>query len=157
MKHEVEVDASWVIPEDRFTPAYVETRLANVPTDHHPSLRSALNYLYVVDGAKTLDRSRLIVAETYLSPAERALIRWLHTRSNGSERKNYGPDSVVAAKISRHRCKRCRYPDVRSLHIDHVHGRSEGAIREFECLCANCHAVKSREKDWMKPKVRHLD
>lgn len=151
MRYATEVAEQWIIPAENFSGDYIESRLLQAPEPARPFLRSTLSYLYLDDGAKTLDRERLVASKPYLTPAELIVVRWLHTRSNGSERKNYGPDCVVSAKKTRYRCNRCKFPDVRVLQLDHVNGRGEGVKREFECLCANCHMVKSRENDWSKP------
>jgi hypothetical protein len=146
MKFELSLNPEWIIPESNFTQSYIDSRLSEVIDVDRPFLRSCLNYLY--GSTKTLDKERLVTSEQYLTSAERVLIRWLHTRSNGSERANYGPDCVVVAKASRFRCSQCLNPDVRVLQIDHVNGRGADVEKSFDCLCANCHMIKSREKNW---------
>lgn len=145
------VETDWIIKEEDFLEQNIEARIDNAQEADRAFLRSTLKYLY--GAIKTLDRERLTTAKPYLTPAEIAVAKWLHTRSNGSERKNYGPESVVAAKAAGYKCNRCKFPDVRTLHLDHTHGRSSDALKAFECLCANCHMIKSREMDWEKPKA----
>jgi hypothetical protein len=113
-----------------------------------------LKYLYMDDGPVNLPRGRLKITKPYLDDAERILIQWLQTRTNGSERKNYGKDALCAARRSRYCCERCGFADVRALNLDHVEGRVADA--SFACLCANCHAIKSRENDW-KGTAKYLE
>jgi hypothetical protein len=135
------------IDRDRFNnDAYVQQRVAAAALPDRGSLQTALKYLYLDNGPINLPRDRLKLTKPYLDEAERVLIQWLQTRTNGSERKNYGKDALVAARQSRYRCEHCGFADVRALNLDHVEGRVTGA--SFACLCANCHAIKSREKDW---------
>ena len=93
-----------------------------------------------------LPRERLKMAELFVEPHERLLLRWLYTRTNGNLRSTYGAKALIAARTSRYRCCRCGFADVRALHIDHIDGRTTDT--ECSCLCANCHNIKSREKDW---------
>lgn len=151
MKFEINLASEWIIPESNFSQEYIESRLTSVVESDRAFLRSSLNYLYGT--TKTLDKERLVASEKHLTTAERILIRWLHTRSNGSERAKYGPDCVVAAKRAHFRCSHCRNPDVRVLQIDHVNGRGIGVEKAFDCLCANCHMIKSREKNWSGKKT----
>lgn len=126
--------------------ALVDERVAATDVSARGALRTALNYLYKDDGPINLPRGRLLAAEPHLHLAERIVIRWLYTRTNGSLRKTYGVDALRAARSSRYRCEACGFSDVRVLNIDHVDGRVEGTA--FACLCANCHTIKSRESDW---------
>jgi hypothetical protein len=43
-------------------------------------------------------------------------------------------------------CSESGFADVRALNLDHVEGRVPQAT--FACLCADCHAIKSRRLDW---------
>jgi len=146
VKFEINLASEWIIPESNFSQEYIESRLTSVVASDQAFLKSSLNYLYGT--TKTLDKERLVAAEKYLTSAERILIRWLQTRSNGSERAKYGPECVVAAKKARYRCSHCRNPDVRVLQIDHVNGRGPDVEKAFDCLCANCHMIKSRAQNW---------
>lgn len=135
--------------------ANIEARVAEVPSSDCGALRTALRYLYKDDGPLNLPRDRLLIAEKYLDGAERVLIRWLQTRSNGNLRSSYGTASLVAARSSRYRCDACGFGDVRVLNLDHVNGRIPNT--PFACLCANCHTIKSRESDWTGEKpVREI-
>lgn len=125
---------------------YIESRTAAVPAVDRGSLRTALSYLYKDDGPVNLPRDRLLVAEPHLEAAERLVIRWLYTRTNGNLRSSYGAAALRAARASRYRCEVCEFADVRVLNLDHVNGRVAGT--PFSCLCANCHTIKSRESDW---------
>lgn len=124
----------------------IEERVSAVAAGAQGALRTALCYLYQDNGPLNLPRQRLLVAEEFLDDAERVVIRWLSTRTNGSLRKAYGSAALLAARASRYRCEVCGFQDVRVLNIDHVDGRVIGSA--FACLCANCHAIKSRKHDW---------
>jgi len=140
-------DPNYLIPMDRFDNSlYIDERLAKVGSDVVGALRSAFSYLYLTDGPTNLQRQRLKASEPYLEPAEKMLARWLQTRTNGSERKNYGKAALLAARRQRYRCEHCGHADVRVLHLDHVKGHANHD--EFACLCANCHMLKSRKFDW---------
>jgi hypothetical protein len=141
------------IEADRFNnDHHLETRLAVVPPSHRGALRTALGYLYNDNGPINLPRDRLLLAEVYLEEAERLIIRWLYTRTNGNLRSAYGAVALRAARASRYRCEVCGFADVRVLNLDHVNGRV--ADTPFKCLCANCHTIKSRENDWTGEKPR---
>ena len=127
--------------------AYLNERLAAATPSDRGKLRTALTYLYWDNGPINLERDRRKIAEPYLDEAECLLVRWLSTRTNGSERKNYGKAALIAARSSRYRCATCGFPDVRALHLDHVKGRK--VETPFACLCANCHTIKSRKSDWL--------
>jgi hypothetical protein len=133
----------------------LEARVAAVPLADRGSLRTALGYLYKDDGPVNLPRDRLLAAEPYLDAAERLVIRWLYTRTNGNLRAAYGAAALRAARCSRYRCEVCGFEDVRVLNLDHVNGRV--ADTPFSCLCANCHTIKSREKDWTGERPEELD
>ena len=126
---------------------YIAQRSGMVSSPDQGSLRTALRYLYLDDGPINLPRYRLKASRPYLDPAERVVAQWLQTRTNGSERKNYGRNALLAARNSRYRCEQCNFADVRTLNLDHIEGRVLNAL--FACLCANCHTIKSREKDWI--------
>ena len=137
----------FLIPIDRFDNAqYLESRVSGTDSAEAGSLRTALRYLYLSDGPINLPRDRLKKAEPFLEPAERVVIRWLYTRTNGSLRSRYGAAALRAARRQRYRCEHCGHADVRVLNLDHVEGR--GNREQFACLCTNCHCLKSRERDW---------
>lgn len=136
---------------------HIANRILLVPTAARGALRSALLYLYMDDGPRNLPRQRLLLAAPYLEAAELVVVRWLYTRTNGSLRKSYGAAALIAARTSRYRCGECKFPDVRVLNLDHIDGRVYGT--GFACLCANCHAIKSRKSDWTgtKPQRESAD
>jgi len=147
---------SMAIDLNRFNnSSYIEGRVATVDSVDRGVVRTALRYLYLDDGPINLPRERQKKSERHLQDAERILVRWLATRTNGSERKNYGSRALLAARSARYRCETCGFADVRCLNLDHVDGRVEGT--EFACLCANCHTIKSREKDWPGTASCHKD
>ena len=135
------------IDDSRFNDAArIETRVATVTVPDRGALRTVLRYLYLDDGPVNLPAKRLRSAKAHLEAAELLVIRWLFTRTNGSLRSSYGAPSLQAARRARYRCQECGFPDVRVLNLDHVDGRVAGT--PFTCLCANCHTIKSRAKDW---------
>ena len=147
----MKIDTELTIDATRFgNSELIESRVAKLPADEQGSFRTALKYLYLDDGPINLPRDRLKISEPYLDSAEHIVIRWLYTRTNGSERKNYGRNALLAARAARYRCESCGFPDVRVLNLDHVHGR-DSDLDEFACLCANCHTIKSRAYDWSVP------
>lgn len=147
----LKIDTELTIDRDRFgNVELIESRVAALHADERGSFRTALSYLYLPDGPINLPRDRLLIAEQYLDDAERIVIRWLYTRTNGSERKNYGRNALIAARAAQYRYESCGFDDVRVLNLDHVHGRVSD-LDEFACLCANCHTIKSRAHDWSTP------
>jgi hypothetical protein len=132
--------------------AYLESRIGAATKADQPALRTALAYLYNDDGPINLPRVRLLLAKRHLDPAERVVIVWLYTRTNGNQRKSYGAGALRSARSSRYRCKSCGFTDVRALNLHHVNGHTTGT--PFDCLCANCHTIKSRKSDWVgKPSL----
>jgi len=148
VEHRIEVPNEFVIPSERFnSPSFIQGRVDAAPSAVQGSLKTALRYLYETQGPTNLPRDRKRVAEPYLEEREKIVARQLYTRTNGSERKNYGKDALHAARTAQYRCADCGFPDVRCLHLDHVEGR-KGSLSTFRVLCANCHQIKSRKKDW---------
>lgn len=146
MDYRIEVGEEWILPEERFDNAsLIETRAEAHPPEQRPAFRRAMRYLYMADGAKNLSRDQMLACLPTLEPREKRAIRWIYTRTNGSERKNYGPDSIVAMRKARFRCQRCRFPDVRTLQVDHVTGRKVKPF-VFQCLCANCHSIETYDR-----------
>ena len=147
----MKINAEQTIDVSRFGDSdLVDSRVDDAPDAEQVSLRTALSYLYLCDGPTDLPRDRLRLSERHLDPAERIVVRWLHTRTNGRLRKHYGRSSLLAARAAQYRCESCGFADVRVLNLDHVHGRNSDSD-EFACLCANCHAIKSRVNDWELP------
>ena len=141
------VDPLYIIPKERFTDiGFIERRVTLAPEAVRGYLRSVLRYLYEADGPTNLPPERFKPAETYLEPAEVIVARWLRNRTSGGLRKDYGKSALIAARSSHYRCIQCSFPDVRTLHLDHVTGRLSPSA--FACLCANCHNIKSRNEDW---------
>jgi hypothetical protein len=112
------------------------------------ALTSALNYLY--GDIKAIDKSRINASLRYLTNAEKKVIKWLHTRTNGRLKKYYGANSLIAARNAKYKCQNaeCGFSDVRSLELDHVNGKKSKYTAVFACLCANCHNIKSFTHDW---------
>lgn len=145
--HKAMTNTDFSIPEDRFDNGeFIERRVSSTPVQVHGAVRTALLYLYSSSGPKNLPRERLKLAEPFVEAREKVLLRWLQTRTNGSLRATYGEKALIAARNSRYRCTGCGFSDVRALQIDHVDGRKKETA--FACLCANCHCIKSRAKDW---------
>jgi hypothetical protein len=142
----IAVDDQYCIPADRFENlSHIEDRVARTLAQDQGPLRSVLKCLYLFEGPTNIPRDRLKQAHAYLDPAEVVLTRWLATRVSGSLRARYGKESLRRARLARYRCETCLFPDVRALHLDHVHGL---LAKQFACLCANCHNIKSRKDDW---------
>ncbi len=99
--------------------ALVDEGVAAVEVSTRGALSMSLNYLYKDDGPINLPRGRLLVAEPHLGLAEKIVICWPYTRTNGSLRKTYGADALRAARSSRYRCEACGFSDVQVLNIDH--------------------------------------
>jgi hypothetical protein len=144
MEWRVSVDEAFIIDQSWFdNGTALEQRIADAAMEDQGSLRTALTYLYLSDGPMNLPAKRRKVALPYLDVAERIALTWLYTRTNGSERKRYGIRVMPAARRARLRCERCGMPDVRTLNLDHINGRS--GPTEFQVLCANCHHLKNFE------------
>lgn len=136
-----------LIPTDRFdNPCYLAARLDAAPNEVRGALKTVLTYLYESSGPKNLSRKRFKAAQPFLDMAEKIVARWLLARTNGSLRSTYGAGALLCARNQRYRCHQCGWSDVRALEIDHVEGRKNRD--SFACLCSNCHAIKSRAKDW---------
>lgn len=135
----------YTIELDWFNNQVVLQKRAAKATNGASELRKVLRYLYEDSGPKNLTRETLRACLELLTPAEKVLAFWLQTRTNGSLRSKYGHASALAAKLARYRCQDCGFSDVRTLNLDHVTGRGS---KTFRCLCANCHAIKSRAQDW---------
>ncbi len=143
----------FLIPIDRFDNLeYIEARVSGLEPSVVGSVRTALKYLYITNGPINLPRDRMLKVQPFLEPAEKVLVRWLYTRTNGSERKRYGSAALLAARKQRYRCEHCGHADVRVLNLDHVEGRHNREL--FVCLCTNCHTLKSRDRDWVN-QARH--
>lgn len=142
------IDSIITIDSSRFNDTdYIEFRVEKILDENKGGFRTALKYLYLDEGPINLPRKRLLIAERDLEEAEIIVARWLYTRTNGSLRKQYGADSLKAARLARYKCESCGFSDVRALNLDHVDGRTK--LTPFACLCANCHTIKSRANDWM--------
>jgi hypothetical protein len=143
----ITIDPEFTLNTERFEdPTFIERRLAAVPPKDRGCMRSLLRYIYAKDGPVNMQKARYSPVRQYLEPAEKIVAQWLRTRTNGRHRKSYGHDALRCARASRYRCQNCGFPDVRTLHLDHVEGKIAGAT--FACLCANCHNIKSRKSDW---------
>lgn len=139
--------APYLIPIDRFDDGvYIEERVASAPDPARPALRTTLRFLYESEGPINLPKDRLKLAEPHLEAAELVLTKWLYNRTSGSLRKHYGEAALRAARKQRYRCENCGLGDIRVLNLDHVEGKANR--EKFACLCANCHTLKSRERDW---------
>lgn len=154
MKHTVNIEEEFTIPEKNLGDVdAISTRVNQAINDHKNVLQAILKYLYLPTASPNVIKHtlRASVAKIYLTSAEQRVFNWLKTRTNGSERKNYGPNCIYCVRESKYRCSICLDPDVRVLQIDHKLGRKDdnGITRlhfkrdEFQCLCANCHRIKT--------------
>lgn len=141
---------NWKIDEENFKLEKIKMRIDVCEEKEKGALTSALNYLY--GDIKTIDKDRVDVSLKYLSDSEKKIIKWLHTRTNGSLKKEYGSNALVAARNAKYKCQNegCGYSDVRALELDHVNGKGNNESAVFACLCANCHNIKSYIYDWKK-------
>ena len=148
MQATISVDAQYVVPDELFDGEdLIAVRVLAAPLEVRIALRKALRYMYLTNGPTNLTRDDLRAALPILTTAEQKVVKWLQVRTNGSLRKTYGKASLLAARRAKHRCDQCGFPDVRVLNLDHVEGRKVGTA--FRCLCANCHHIKSCQKDWL--------
>ncbi len=115
--------------------AFIKSRLASA--DAQDAVRTALRFLYFDDGPFNLPDDQRKAAEPYLEPAERLLVGWLAIRTKGLLGNSDGKAEMTAARSARYRCQACGFPDVRVLNLDEVDG-------SLECLCANCHVIRTR-------------
>ena len=138
----------WSIPKHRFNNGqYIDCRVEKVTEQQKIPLQRALRYLYARSAGKNITRAKIKPAWQALEPAERIVIHWLQTRTNGKLRWAYGHPVAAEAKSAKFRCRACGQGDVRTLQLDHVKGRK---IKVFRCLCANCHQIKSRRHNWQR-------
>ncbi len=143
----IPIDHEFVISLTRFdNTAYIESRVSMEPKKLQGSLRTTLSYLYLTNGPFNLPKNRFDLAFDCLESAERVVSSWLYTRTNANLRSTYGRQALLAARGSRYRCQQCGFSDVRTLNLDHIEGRVINT--SFACLCANCHTIKSRQRDW---------
>ncbi|MDA3937874.1 MAG: hypothetical protein PF693_01005, partial [Spirochaetia bacterium] len=125
---------------------YLNNRIEKLLEPARGSVKTILKYLYNTDGPTNAPPDRYKQSLPFLEDREVILLNWLKTRTNGKLRKSYGKNSLIAARNAFYRCEKCKYPDVRALNLDHIHGKNS---IEFSCLCANCHSIKSRKHDWL--------
>lgn len=143
----VGVDSNFTLDQGCFdNPQFIDDRLAIVPAKDRGCLRSLFRYIYSNEGPRNMQKARYSPVRHHLEPAEKIVAQWLRTRTNGRHRKSYGHAALRCARAARFRCQVCGFPEVRTLHLDHVEGKIAGAT--FACLCANCHNIKSRKSDW---------
>ena len=147
MKYENIINDKWIIPSERFNNrSYIEERVSSVPKVHQILFRAVLDYLYNENGTTNMANNKNHIIELYLEDAEKLLARWLKARTNGSYKGKYGYKALLSARNAKYRCSVCGYPDVRVLELDHI--EKDNPNTDFACLCANCHNIKSRDKDW---------
>jgi hypothetical protein len=151
MDYSVQIGDEWILPEERFdNAALIDVRARNHDPTKRAAFSRAMRFLYMSNGAKNLSRDQMLACLPTLEAREKRAIRWIYTRTNGSERKNYGPDSIVAMRKAKFRCQRCGFPDVRTLQVDHVTGRKAKPF-VFQCLCANCHSIETYDRSQVVP------
>ncbi len=147
IENNIKIENNYTIPRNRFNnEKYINNRIEKVPDHVRGSVATILKYLYHTDGPTNAPPDRYKQSLPFLEKREVLLLKWLRTRTNGKLRKTYGKNSLIAARNAFYRCEKCKYPDVRVLNLDHIHGKNS---YEFSCLCANCHSIKSRKYDWV--------
>lgn len=138
---------NWTIELKNFNSDEILKRIENCPKEDQGSLKTTLKYLY--GDISNLPRDRMKKSLKYLSDPEIKVVKWLQTRTNGSQKKSYGVKALIRAREVQYKCEDCGFSDVRALELDHKNGRKEDPNdNEFSCLCANCHNIKSYHKDW---------
>jgi len=124
------------------------------------AIERILEFLYIEEYVKPIYRKTIKNNEEYLSMIERRVAYWLETRCSGSEKKNYGINAVLAVKRAKYKCEICKQKDIRCLEIDHIPEkvdnegkkiRSGFEVKEFKCLCANHHKIKTVNKPSIPP------
>lgn len=135
----------------------LQKRIDGVEKKFKNELCKILRYLYSDNAKGTLSKGVHFkhVSSHHLSKAEKKILSWFYTRTNGRLKKSYGPNSIICVKHANFRCCWCQNPDVRVLQIDHVTGRKDesGSPKriffpwDFQCLCANCHTIKTVESN----------
>lgn len=123
----------------------IDARVDAAPLEAKSALRTVLSYLYLEDGPVNLPNPTFHRAEGALSECEVIIARYLKSRTGGAGRKDYGREALFRMRQAGYKCECCGHADVRTLHLDHLHGRSQ---KLFLVLCANCHNIKSRLFDW---------
>lgn len=138
--------ARWIIPEKWVGDENIVKDRARLVADADKArcVFLALKYLYL-SGKLNMQKRLMNSAMPFLEPSEQLMLRYLFNRSNGGLRQRYGHAAVAEAKASKFCCRDCGFGDVRTLTLDHVEGRG---AKQFRMLCANCHQIKSREKEW---------
>lgn len=138
--------AAYHVPEENLNNADgIAARVEAVPPEAQSALRTTLSYLYLSNGPLNLRNPAFLIAQGYLTPCEVILARYLKSRTGGVGRKVYGKEALFQMRKAGYKCECCGNGDVRTLHLDHVHGRAQ---KVFFVLCANCHNIKSRLFDW---------
>jgi 5-methylcytosine-specific restriction endonuclease McrA len=140
----------------------IETRTAALAAADQDFMRAALRYIYLLGASHNSPLAVRIPGHTseqrkarkdglrellrqHLGPAERQAFNNL-TKFAHSSRARYGPNAVREARDAGYCCRDCGMPDVRTLEMDHVNGIDD--TKNFRLLCANCHNIKSRKKEW---------
>jgi hypothetical protein len=134
----------FIIPPSRFNnKGYLENRIRRARREHRGPLLSLLKFLYLDDGPLNVDPERFKLIAKHLEERELIVVKWLKTRTNGSLRNSYGRKLLFAARKSRYKCVECGMNDVRTLQAHHINGRVQNT--DFNCLCSNCHQIKTRQ------------
>ena len=155
--HQVTIPSEYIMPVNCLNNGGALTERINTVLDvaSRVALAKVLRYLYLEEGVvvaglssvMNMYKPAILLAEPYLSAAEIIMVRYLATRTSGSERKNYGTLSVHRMRQARYSCEDCGSPDARTLVLDHTKGRKVVPI-DLKVLCASCHQIKSRVHDW---------
>jgi hypothetical protein len=152
IQHITNIPEDWVIPTERFNNIVdIDSRCNAVDERLNGNFRSVLKYLYVDPengGISSISPAvkKRVIENKLLEETEAVLFKSLFTRSNGANKKEYGPGALLAARNARYKCEDCNNPDIRTHCIDHMW--REGSLIGFQLLCHNCHAIKSRKEDW---------
>ena len=121
-------------------PCRFTRRLENDNKSEKKHLRKVLSFIY--GKTNNCKKKSINLCAQSLNPNEIILAKWLANKVTGKGRRYYGSKAVKAAKKAKYKCEKCNLSDIRCLDIHHVENRS---IKIFQCLCANCHKIITRE------------
>lgn len=163
MHKKIDYSRSWQFPIKKMdNEKYITKRISKYELNEQKRevLTNILKFLYFKNYKHTIYRHTIRKYKEYLTEVEAKTAYWLQIRCSGSERKNYGINSVLAVKRDKYSCRICGEKDIRCLEIDHIPEKFDNdgkktrggfAVKEFQCLCANHHRIKTR--NYSKSKI----
>ena len=170
------IEAEWVIddgPGSLFDkPDAIRARAGRVPAEHQELVEKALRYMFLSKGEPKSPilypngqrKEKLALLAQYLTLGELRVFTYLTNRTRPypkhipdvgtvevtkSLRNNLGTGALRRMQAAFFRCESCGMPHVYTLTIDHVNGIQFDRVA-LQVLCANCHIIKSHNKDFHK-------